>query len=96
VRNRVFVYWQNSRFLPLFRLVFSSNPYYFNNMNKKYDIIAFEGFYTLNYKVDRDPLSLIEESYQIYIFSPCIFFHGADLSARKHRIPFFHSLEERL
>jgi len=41
-----------------FPLVQSSNPCYFNNMNKKYGITAFEGFYTPIYKVDRDPLSL--------------------------------------
>ena len=38
----------------------------------------------------------IEESYQIYILFPCTFFQGIDTSARKHHIPFFPSLEERL
>ena len=54
--------WQNSRLLVekshFPTLYFLSNYATIHNMNKKYDIIAFEGSPTLIYKIDRDPLSL--------------------------------------
>jgi len=43
-------------------------------MNKKYDIIAFEGSLTPIYKVDRDPLSLSLSLSLSYIEETCRYF----------------------